>query len=120
MTIQPNGNIGIGTLTPGNYKLNVSGSIRANEVVVNTSGADFVFAPDYKLRSLQETEKYINEFKHLPDLSSATEMQISGMNVSEMQMILLQKMEEMTLYIIQQDKKIKGLENKLNELESKN
>lgn len=103
--IDPNGNVGIGTISPGTYKLNVWGKIRAHEVVVNTTGADYVFDSDYRLLSLPEVEKYIEEYKHLPDLPSATELKENGMNVSDMQTKLLQKLEEMTLYIIEQNKK---------------
>lgn len=104
-----NGNVGIGTTNPGIYKLNVNGNIRANEIVVNTEGADFVFAPDYNLLSLPEVEKFIKENKHLPDLASSTEMKEKGMNVSEMQTKLLQKIEELTLYVIEQKKEIESL-----------
>ena len=99
------GNVGIGTTTPGDYKLNVWGSIRAHEVVVNTDGADFVFDSDYNLPDLKEIEEFIFENKHLPNLDSATEMKENGMNVSEMQTDLLQKIEELTLYLIEQNKK---------------
>lgn len=117
LLLNPNGgNVGIGTTNPGNYKLNVYGSIRANEVVVNTDGADYVFAPDYKLLSLHEVESFIIENNHLPDLSPAVEMQEKGMNVSEMQTKLLQKIEELTLYVIEQNKRIELLEKKNNKL----
>jgi|WetSurMetagenome_2_1015567.scaffolds.fasta_scaffold01382_2 hypothetical protein len=102
--IKGDGNVGIGTTDPGTYKLNVNGRIRANEVVVNTTGADFVFTPGYKLLSLPEIEKFIKENQHLPDLMPAREMKENGMNVSDMQTKLLQKLEEMTLYIIEQNK----------------
>ena len=106
LLLNPNGgNVGIGTTTPGNYKLNVSGRIRADEVVVNTDGADYVFGPEYKLPTLSEVEYFIKENNHLPDLASATEMKENGMNVSDMQTKLLQKIEELTLYIIDQNKK---------------
>jgi hypothetical protein len=107
------GNVLIGKTTQDNatYKLDVAGKVRANEVVVNTTGADFVFDSEYKLPDLPEVEKYINDNKHLPDLAPASEMKENGMNVSEMQTKLLQKLEEMTLYIIEQ--------NKTNELQSK-
>jgi hypothetical protein len=106
-----NGNVEISAANPGKYVLNVFGKIRANEVVVNTTGADFVFDADYRLQSLAEVESYIKENKHLPGFSSAAEMQLNGMNVSEMQTKLLQKLEEMTLYVIEQ--------NKLNESQSR-
>lgn len=119
MTISGNGNVGIGTTTPGDYKLNVWGNIRAHEVVVNTSGADFVFASEYKLLSLHEVEKFINENKHLPDLASATEMNENGMNISEMQTKLLQKIEELTLYLIELKKENEYLGNEIDELKKK-
>jgi hypothetical protein len=100
-----NGRVGIGTTTPGNYQLNVSGKIRANEVVVNTTGADFVFDLDYKLPGLSDVDSFIKKNKHLPGIASAVEMKENGMNVSEAQTRLLQKVEELTLYIIELDKK---------------
>ncbi|HEX2920401.1 MAG TPA: hypothetical protein VHO50_04465 [Bacteroidales bacterium] len=114
LRITDDGNVGIGTTDPGNYRLNVSGKIRADEIVVNTSGADFVFDPGYNLPELAEVEKYIEENKHLPDVASAYEMQTDGMSVSEMQTKMLQKIEELTLYIIELNKKIEILEAEKN------
>jgi hypothetical protein len=111
------GNVGIGTSTPGNYKLNVSGKIRANEVVVNTTGADFVFDRDYKLPGLSDVDSFIKKNKHLPGIASAAEMKENGMNVSEAQTRLLQKVEELTLYIIQQDKKLSEVDKSNARLE---
>ncbi len=111
------GNVGIGTTNPGNYKLNVSGKIRADEVVVNMTGADFVFSPGYKLPELSEIEKYIKENKHLPGFASAMEMEENGVNISEMQTKLLKKIEELTLYAIEQEKKNTQLEQRIKELE---
>jgi hypothetical protein len=108
------GNVGIGTTDPGEYKLNVIGTIRADEVVVTSSSADFVFNPDYKMLSLPEVEKYIDKNKHLPDFSAASEIKEKGMNVSEMQTKLLQKVEELTLYVIELNKKIEKLESEKN------
>jgi hypothetical protein len=116
--IKDGGNVGIGTITPGDYKLNVWGRIRAHEVVVNTSGADFVFESDYKLPTLTEVESFIKENRHLPDFVSAHEMNEKGLNVSEMQTKLLQKIEELTLYVIEQNKKIQSLDKKVRELEA--
>ena len=120
MIIQSNGNVGIGTITPGNYKLNVSGRVRANEVVVNTTGADFVFEPDYKLPSLQEVESYIRKNKHLPGLSSASEMQKNGLNVSQMQTRLLQKVEELTIYLIELSRQVESLKKENDLLRTQN
>jgi hypothetical protein len=106
ITITNSGNVGIGRNDPGTYyKLNVWGPIRAHEVVVNITGADFVFAPDYKLPSISEIETFIKQNNHLPDISPASEMQKNGIGIGELQTKLLQKLEELTLYIIDLDKK---------------
>jgi hypothetical protein len=112
------GNVLIGktTQTATRYRLDVAGPIRADEVVVNTTGADFVFSPDYKLRSLEEVEKHIKENGFLPEIPSAKEMQQNGMGVSEMQTKLLQKVEELTLYMIELKKENENLQKQVNEL----
>ncbi|HTF80118.1 MAG TPA: hypothetical protein VL947_00280 [Cytophagales bacterium] len=112
-----NGNVGIGTLSTGTaYKLSVNGSIRAKELVVETGWADFVFDKSYKLRSLNEVESYINENKHLPDVPSAADVQANGVKVGEMETLLLQKVEELTLYVIELNKKVAALEKENQEL----
>ena len=118
MTMLTNGNIGIGTSSP-NYKLDVNGTIRANEIIVNTTGADFVFAEDYKLRPLSEVKAFIQENKHLPEIKSAQEMQENGVGINELQTQLLQKIEELTLYIIQQEERIKQQDLRIKALEQK-
>ncbi len=104
------GNVGIGTSTP-QYKLDVKGTIRANEIIVNTSGADFVFEQGYNLRPLSEVKTYIQQNRHLPEIQSSAEMQESGVSLDKLTVQLLQKVEELTLYIIEQDKRIQELEN---------
>ena len=107
------GYIGIGTTSP-QHKLDVRGVIRANEILVNTvSGADYVFDKSYDLRPLSEVQSYIQQNKHLPEIPSAAEMQENGVNMNDLQMQLLQKVEELTLYIIQQEQRIQELENQL-------
>lgn len=101
--------VGIGTQNP-QYKLDVAGGIRAQEIVVETTGADFVFADDYQLRPLSEVKEFIQANKHLPEIQSAKDMQENGVSVSELQTQLLQKIEELTLYILQQEERIKVLE----------
>lgn len=114
------GNVGIGTTDPGTYKLNVAGRVRANEIVVNTTGADFVFEPTYKLRPLTEVETFIKANKHLPDIAPAADMQNNGVSMGDMQAKLLQKVEELTLYTIEQDKAKDELKKKVEEQEKQN
>ena len=115
MTMLTNGNVGIGTTSPS-YKLDVNGTIRANEIIVNTTGADFVFAEDYQLRPLSEVKAFIQENKHLPEIKSAQEMQEDGVRVNELQTQLLQKIEELTLYLIQQEQIIQELRQEVEQL----
>jgi hypothetical protein len=92
------------------YKLDVFGGLRANSVTVNSTGADFVFANNYKLMSLKELEDFIQKNKHLPNIKPAIEMQQKGVDINELQIGLLQKVEELTLHIIQLNKRIEELE----------
>jgi hypothetical protein len=103
-------NVGIGTTAP-DEKLTVKGKIHTQEVRVDMLGPlvpDYVFASDYKLKSLEEVEEYINKKGHLPEIPSAKEIEKNGLMLAEMNMSLLKKMEEMTLYMIEQDKKLKA------------
>lgn len=112
------GNLGVGTTSP-THELDVRGTIRANEIVVNTTGADFVFADDYQLRPLSEVKTFIQENKHLPEIKSAQEMQENGVGINELQTQLLQKIEELTLYILQQEERIRLQEERIEALEKK-
>lgn len=97
------GNVGIGTSTPS-VELEVKGTIRSEEVRVEAVNApDYVFEADYDLRSLEEIEKYIEEFGHLPEVPSAAELEKKGIGVSEMNLLLLKKIEELTLHAIRQE-----------------
>ena len=120
MTFSSNGSIGVGTTTPDS-RLTVAGKIHAQEIkVTTTAGADFVFEADYPLRSLEETEQFIKENKHLPDIPSADEMVEDGITLGEMNVKLLQKIEELTLYVIELNKKDSDLSTKMEELEREN
>lgn len=119
MTLNSNGSLGIGTTTTGTHKLAVEGSIASREVKVLATGwADFVFKKDYDLPTLQEVEKHIQEKEHLADIPSEQEVLKNGINLGEMNAKLLQKIEELTLYVIDQNKEILNLKNRLNNLES--
>lgn len=122
MRINTSGNLLIGKTSQinPNYKLDVAGNARINKVVVNTTGADFVFDSTYQLAPLNEVAKYIQQNKHLPGIEPAKQMQEEGLNVGDNQTKLLQKIEELTLYLIAQNKKIEGLEKKIKELTSRN
>jgi hypothetical protein len=81
--------------------------------VVNTTGADFVFDKKYSLRKLSEVKSYIEQNQHLPEIPSAKEMQTNGVELGEMNKKLLQKVEELTLYLIDKDKQDKEKDVKL-------
>lgn len=111
MRLTREGDLGLGVEIP-EHKLDVAGTIRATEILVEAQTADFVFDDDYNLRDLAQIEEFIKEQKHLPDIPSAAQMVVDGVNLAEMNKLLLMKIEELTLYIIQQDKRIEMLEQK--------
>ncbi len=144
--IKHTGQVGIGTTTPS-AKLDVNGNIKAHEIEVtlaamhdlqlngtlaannitytaNGNTADFVFEDNYHLKDLSEVEAFIKVNKHLPEIPSATDMEATGVNLAEMNKLLLMKVEELTLYSIEQEKALideaakgKALEERLNKLE---
>ncbi len=104
------GNVGIGT-DVSNERLSVNGKIRAREIKVEAlNWPDYVFKPDYKRISLQELDKYIKSNGHLPDMPSASEVEKNGVELGEMNKLLLKKIEELTLHVIELNKKIEGFE----------
>jgi hypothetical protein len=112
--VNSNGYVGIGTAAP-DAALTVKGNIHTNEVKVDLLGAvapDYVFEPTYDLKPLAEIETYIKENKHLPEVPSAKEMEKNGVQLGEMNMLLLRKIEELTLYILDQDKEIKEIKER--------
>lgn len=108
-----NSNIGIGTsnFTDGTdaYRLSVDGAVRANRVKVYTSWADYVFDDDYELPSLESVKAHIESNGHLKDIPSAAEVAENGIELGEMNKLLLQKVEELTLYVIQLNEEVKAL-----------
>lgn len=107
LSITTGGNVLIGKVSQVNstYMLDVAGNVRANELVVNTTGADFVFDPTYALPSLNGVSDYIAHNRHLPGIEPAATMAAEGIKIGENQTKLLQKIEELTLYVIQADKR---------------
>jgi hypothetical protein len=103
------GNVGIGTDNP-TYKLSVLGNIRSNEVVVETGWADYVFDEKYRLNSLDEVEHFIQVNKHLPNIPSAKEIQANGLQLGDLQRRMMEKIEELTLYLIDANKRLEALE----------
>ncbi|TDQ11560.1 hypothetical protein [Pedobacter metabolipauper] len=112
IVIDGNGFVGIGTLNP-QEALSVNGKIRAHEIKVETANwPDYVFANDYQLPSLLEIEKHIKQNGHLPGIPSAEEIKTNGVDLGDMNAKLLKKIEELTLYIISLEKRVKSIESK--------
>ena len=111
--------MGIGTSNP-QAKLSVDGNILAKEIKIKTdiNVPDYVFESDYDLKSLAEIESYIKANKHLPEVPSAKQIQADGMDVAAMNLLLLKKVEEMTLHLIEKDKIINRIMERLEKLES--
>lgn len=116
------GQVIIGAQTPGdNSKLTVNGTVRAEEakVVLDVEAPDYVFDPEYSLRSLNEVENYIIKNKHLPEIPSAAEFAENGVMLGQMSFDLLKKVEELTLYMIELKKENETLKERVERLESK-
>ena len=124
MRISTNGNVGIGTKNP-DQKLTVKGKIHAEDVIVDTNvPADYVFQkyfdnnssirPDYQMPTINELESFVRENKHLPEIPSGEAMMKDGIKMGDFQMKLLQKIEELTLYMISQNKEIEDLKALIN------
>lgn len=127
LSVLQSGKVTIGgpalTNTPGNYRLYVTGGILTERVKVaiynSSSWADFVFAPGYHLRPIDEVESYILENKHLPDVPSTQQVMDDGLDLAKMDATLLRKIEELTLYMIELKKDNDTLKKEIAELKNK-
>ena len=121
-TSEKDGNVGIGTTNTKGFKLGVNGKVAATEVKVATysNWADFVFKKDYHLPTLHDVENHIKEKGHLKDIPNAKEVEQNGFFLGEMDAKLLQKIEELTLYTIEQEKKLVIQQKEIEELKEQN
>ncbi|MGQ7855242.1 hypothetical protein ACUN24_13490 [Pedobacter sp. WC2501] len=119
LRLMGNGNVGIGIATPYE-KLSVNGNIRAKEIKVEARDwPDYVFEEGYQVGTLEGLESYIKANKHLPEIPSAKEVQENGIALGEMNKLLLKKVEEITLYLIQKDREMIMIKKELETLKSK-
>jgi hypothetical protein len=120
---EKDGKIGIGTKSPDEL-LTVKGKIHTQEVMVDLKGAvapDYVFEsyyeghselnPDYSMLSIDELDEFIQRYHHLPKIPSARELEKNGLSLKEINLLMLEKIEELTLYIIEQQSEIESLKN---------
>jgi len=117
LIVNSNNQVGIGTATMGSHRLAVGGTIGAREVKVESgTWSDFVFKEDYPLKDLKEVEAFIHQNQHLPDIPSEAEVMENGIELGKMDAKLLQKIEELTLYTIQQQKEIETIKTENQKL----
>jgi hypothetical protein len=121
LTIDFSGNIGINTTDTKGYKFAVNGNAIATAITVkqNASWPDYVFKKDYTLPALSEVKVYIDQNLHLPEIPSAQEIAKDGQNLGEMNRLLLKKVEELTLYLIEKDAQDKQKDKQLDELQKR-
>lgn len=116
--ISTNGNVGVKTSPSTNYALSVCGRVRCDEVRVLTPGwCDYVFERDYGLRPLEEVKQYIDEHKHLPDVTAGSVIEAEGLEVGDMASQMIRKIEELTLYMIELNEKMKEKDRQIEELQ---
>jgi hypothetical protein len=116
------GNVGIGTAATGTFKLAVEGKIGAREIQITKASAwpDYVFEAGHKLPSIEEVDRFIKANKHLPDVPSAADIRKDGHQLGEMDLIFLRKIEEMTLYLIDHNERLKKIESKIELVNKQN
>lgn len=116
LIVNSNGTVGIGTTPDATYKLSVNGAIRAKSLKVEPTWADFVFKKNYNLMPLEEVDEYIKQNGHLPEIPNAEEVAKNGIDVGEINAKLLQKIEELTLYMIQMKKENENLKRDIDKI----
>jgi hypothetical protein len=113
------GKLGIGTVN-SLYKFSVNGTIRSTEVIVENGWADYVFDKKYKLKSLEDVEKFIEQNKHLPGIPSAAEIEKNGLQLGDTQKKMMEKIEELTLYLIEANKQICNIKKEIESIKKSN
>jgi len=116
MSMSREGHVGFGTAPDSIYRVQIAGDMRAEEIIVETGWADFVFEDAYDLRPLNEVEAFIRENGHLPDIPNGTTIESNGLSVGDMSMRFMQKIEELTLYTIDQEKRLETQGTQINQL----
>ena len=119
LLINKDGNVGIGVIDIYNpaFKLTVCGGVHAKKLVIETGWCDFVFDKNYELMSIEILKEYIKTNKHLPNIPTASEVETNGGDIGELVKLQMQKIEELSLYVIQlkeENEKIKESIQKLN------
>ncbi|HEY2580423.1 MAG TPA: hypothetical protein VGI43_01375 [Mucilaginibacter sp.] len=117
----PSGSLSIGTnVIDPSYKFSVEGNVHAQQINVDMNGwADYVFGKDYALPSLTEVKTYIDQNHHLPEIPSAQQIEKDGLNLGEMNKLLVKKVEELPLYLIEKDKEVKLEQEQIDQLKDK-
>ncbi|PRD44962.1 hypothetical protein [Sphingobacterium haloxyli] len=124
MTLSKAGQLGITALAVGGglksgSRMSVNGKIAAKEVEVTVNNwPDYVFRKDYELKPLSQVEKYIKENGHLPEIPKAEEVEADGLSLGEMDKLLLKKIEELTLHLIEKDRQVADLERRMQAMEN--
>ena len=118
MRLDNTGNLSIGTTDSKGYKFAVNGSTIATSVTVKSAAnwPDYVFKKDYKLPSLQEVKAYIDQNQHLPEIPSEQQIAKEGLDLGEMNKLLMKKVEELTLYLIEKDKEVREQRTDIDKL----
>ena len=117
--VKGDGSVGIGTTAVSGAKLSVEGIIRARRVLVNNTWADYVFETNYQLMPLTDLETYITTKKHLPNVPTAQDIEKDGVDLGKINKILVEKVEELTLYIISMNKRMVQLEAEMKQSKQK-